>query len=103
MICETNMEIKIKKVDLPEKKIVQVSKSPKILVYFDGKNYYPFGGICPHAKWPLELGNVSENTLTCAGHGWEFDVTNGKCKSNPGRDLHTFQVIERFDEISIIT
>ena len=31
------MEIIIKKTDLPEKKIIEVSKSPKILVYFDGE------------------------------------------------------------------
>ncbi len=97
------MEIKVMKKEIPQNEIIEIAKSPKILVYFDGQQYFAFGGICPHAKWPLELGNVSENILTCAGHGWEFDVTNGKCKSNPGRALHTFQVIERFDEISIIT
>lgn len=95
------MEIIIKKTDLPEKKIIEVSKSPKILVYFDGEKYFQFSGICPHAKWPLELGFVKEKTLTCGGHGWEFDITNGKCTSNPGRDLKIYKIIENEQEIII--
>ena len=96
------MEIIIKKKDLVEKQIIEISKSPKILVYFDGTNFFTFSGICPHAKWPLELGSVSEKTLTCGGHGWEYDITNGKCISNPGRDLQTYKVIEKIDEIIIV-
>lgn len=97
------MEIKIKKEDLQEKQIIEISKSPKILIYFDGEKYFTFSGICPHAKWPLELGNVSKEILTCGGHGWEFDIANGKCVSNPGRDLQIYEIIEKTDEIIIIT
>lgn len=97
------MEIKIKKTDVPEKKIIEVSNSPKILMYFDGKKYFSFSGICPHAKWPLELGRVSEEQLTCGGHSWEFDISNGKCASNPGRDLQSYKIVENLDEITIVT
>ena len=96
------MEIKIRKIDLPEKKIIEVSANPKILVYFDGKKYVSFSGICPHAKWPLELGKVSDQILTCGGHSWEFDISNGDCKSNPGRNLKSFKIIDKVDEIQII-
>jgi len=95
------MEIKIKKSDLPINKIVEISSSPKILVYFDGTSYHAFSGICQHAKWPLELGKVSKKILTCAGHGWEYDITNGKCLSNPGRDLKSYKVIEKAEKIII--
>lgn len=95
------MEIKIKKNDLLINKIVEISSSPKILVYFDGTNYHAFSGICLHAKWPLELGKVNNHTLTCAGHGWEYDITNGKCLSNPGRDLDTYKIIEKEEEIVV--
>ncbi len=95
------MEIKIKKSDLPINKIVEISSSPKILVYFDGINYHAFSGICQHAKWPLELGKVSKKILTCIGHGWEYDITNGKCLSNPGRDLKSFRINEDGDNVLV--
>ena len=99
--CEMLMEIVIKKTNLPVNKIIEISKSPKILVCYDGQNYYAFSGICPHAKWPLNFGKVSDHTLTCAGHGWEYDIVNGKCLSNPGRNLKSYKVIEKVQEIII--
>ncbi len=95
------MEISFKKSDLPTNKLVEISKNPKMIGYFDGQNYYVFSGICLHAKWPLELGKVSQLKLTCAGHGWEYDISNGKCLSNPGRDLKSYKVIEKAEKIII--
>ena len=95
------MEIKIKKEKLEKGELVEISKSPKIIAYFDGEKFFAFSGICPHAKWPLELGTVKNSTLTCGGHGWEFQITNGECISNPGRDLQIYNIIEKSDEILI--
>lgn len=95
------MELKIKKIDLPMGKLIEVSQSPKVIVFNNGEKYLAVSGICPHAKWPLEMGTVKEKTLTCAGHGWEFDITDGKCISNPKRDLKTYKVIEEGDNVII--
>jgi len=95
------MEIKIKKEILEKGKLIEVSKSPKIIIYFNGEKYFAVSGVCPHAKWPLELGFVEGKTLTCGGHGWEFDIVNGNCTSNPGRDLKKYNIIESNDEIII--
>ena len=93
------MKIKITKEILEKGKLVEVSKSPKIIIYFDGEKYFAVSGICPHAKWPLELGFVSDDSLTCGGHGWEFNITNGECISNPGRDIKKYKIKE--DELDI--
>ena len=95
------MELKIKKEKIEKGKLVEVSKSPKIITYFDGNKFFAFSGICPHAKWPLEMGKVEDKRLTCAGHGWEFDITNGICTSNPGRDLTNYKILEKNEEIII--
>ena len=79
------MEIRIKKAKLEEGKLIGISDRPKIIAYFNGSEYFAFSGICPHAKWPLELGTVDDCVLTCAGHSWGFDITDGMCKTNPGR------------------
>jgi nitrite reductase/ring-hydroxylating ferredoxin subunit len=95
------MKIEIKKGNIPRGKLIEISKSPKIIIFNNGKEYFVVSGICPHAKWPLELGTVEEKTLTCGGHGWEFNIINGKCKSNPGRDLKKYNITETNDSIII--
>ena len=97
------MIITVKKEDIPKNEIIELSKNPKVLVVFDGKNYYAFNGICTHAQWPLDKGNLKRNILTCAGHGYEFDVTNGDCLNNPGRDLKMYDVDKKADKIIITT
>jgi len=95
------MKIEIKKGNIPRGKLIEISKSPKIIIFNNGKEYFVVSGICPHAKWPLELGTVEEKTLTCGGHGWEFNIINGKCKSNPGLDLKKYNITETNDSIII--
>ena len=95
------MEIKIDKIKLEEGKLTEISASPKIVGYFDGKQYFAFSGICPHAKWPLELGSVDDCILTCAGHSWGFNITDGECKTNRGRGLKSYNVSETENEIVI--
>ncbi len=96
------MELKIKKEDIPKGKLIEISQSPKIIIFHNGEKYFAISGICPHAKWPLELGSVNGKTLTCGGHGWEFDISNGNCITNPGRDLKKYQILENNDEIIIL-
>tara|TARA_B110000914_G_scaffold129624_1_gene113272 strand:+ start:224 stop:520 length:297 start_codon:yes stop_codon:yes gene_type:complete len=95
------MKIKIKKDSVPIGELVEISKSPKIIIFNNGKEYFGVSGICPHAKWPLELGTVKGKTLTCGGHGWEFNITNGECITNPGRNLKKYNILETNNEIII--
>jgi len=66
-------------------KIIQVPKSPKIIAYFDGEKYFAFSGICPHAKWPLELGSVKDCTRTSLF----FKLKMDKAKCNAALPLLT--------------
>ncbi|ABX12058.1 Rieske (2Fe-2S) protein [Nitrosopumilus maritimus] len=95
------MKFTVKKQDIPIGKLVEVSVSPKIIVFNNGEQIFAVSGICPHAKWPLELGFVKGQTLTCGGHGWEFDISKGNCVTNPGRDLKNYRVIENQNEVII--
>lgn len=86
------MKIRIKKAEINENEIIEISKSPKILLIFDGKTYSAFYGMCPHANWPLNNGIIEGEILGCVAHGYEFNYGNGKCINNPGRDLKKFKV-----------
>jgi len=95
------MDLKINKEQIQKGKLIEISHSPKIVIYFDGANYFAFHGICPHAKWPLEMGRVNNHILTCCGHGWEFNIKDGKCLSNPDRNLKFFTIKEDSDQVII--
>ena len=56
---------------------------------------------CPHQGGPMHEGGLAGKMATCPWHGWEFDVTNGKCGFNPSIKLPTFEVKEDGEEIFI--
>ena len=95
------MDIIVKKEDILKNKIIEISKKPKVLLVFNGKNYFAFNGICPHARWPLDLGTLDTTTLTCIAHGYEFNITDGGCLNNPGRDLKMYDIQNDNDKIVI--
>jgi toluene monooxygenase system ferredoxin subunit len=43
---------------------------------------YAYADTCPHQKSRLSEGTLTEKTLRCARHHWEFDVCTG-CGINP--------------------
>jgi UDP-MurNAc hydroxylase len=43
---------------------------------------------CPHLRADLaKFGSVSDGVLTCALHGWRFDLTKGRCLTAAGHDI----------------
>ena len=36
--------------------------------------------VCPHDGGRISDGFVAGERLVCARHGWEFDVTDGRCR-----------------------
>ncbi|ANW67340.1 (2Fe-2S)-binding protein [Mycobacterium sp. djl-10] len=45
---------------------------------------------CPHLKADLsKFGVVDGNTLTCNLHGWQWNLTNGRCLTTKGHELRS--------------
>ncbi|CAJ1578552.1 Rieske 2Fe-2S domain-containing protein [[Mycobacterium] wendilense] len=45
---------------------------------------------CPHLKADLsKFGVVEGDTLTCNLHGWQWNLTNGRCLTSKGHELRT--------------
>jgi nitrite reductase/ring-hydroxylating ferredoxin subunit len=42
-----------------------------------GDEVFAMENACPHAGIPLSLGQLDGPVVTCAAHGWRFDVRTG--------------------------
>ncbi|MDQ3834112.1 MAG: MBL fold metallo-hydrolase [Actinomycetota bacterium] len=51
---------------------------------------------CPHLKADLtRFGEEKEGVLTCMVHGWQFDLTTGRCLTSDDVRLYTKPILER--------
>jgi nitrite reductase (NADH) small subunit len=58
-------------------------------------------GKCPHAGGPLCKGRLSGATITCAWHGWSYDLITGECDEDPTLSLARYPVRIEGDDIFI--
>jgi nitrite reductase/ring-hydroxylating ferredoxin subunit len=94
----------------------------EIGVYRLGDDLYAYTSWCPHQGGPACEGAVSgtvrgsfdpdsrtttlswtkeDSILYCPWHGWEFDLTTGRCESHPKRRLLSHSVREEDGEILV--
>jgi nitrite reductase/ring-hydroxylating ferredoxin subunit len=55
-------------------------------------NYYAIDNACIHRGGPLGEGELEGTIVTCPWHGWTYDVTTGKCVSNPAACVKFYPV-----------
>jgi nitrite reductase/ring-hydroxylating ferredoxin subunit len=51
----------------------------EIAVFVVDGEAHAFENACPHQGNPLREGEILGDTLTCAFHGWKFDLGTGAC------------------------
>ena len=51
-----------------------------------------FSHLCPHRGGPLKYGSLDDCILTCAWHGWRFDLRSGCRVDMPEPGLQLFPV-----------
>ena len=51
----------------------------EIAVFVVEGEAHAFANACPHEGNPLHEGDILGDTLTCAYHGWKFDLGTGAC------------------------
>ena len=56
---------------------------------------------CLHRGGPLSEGDLDGDLVTCPWHMWQYDVTNGKCRTDPSITLACYQVKVENGEIFI--
>ena len=66
-------------------------ESETVIVESDGKTY-EIQRYCPHAGKDLKCASIAGGKITCARHGWTFDLDTGNCLSGGNMLLKTRQV-----------
>ena len=80
---------------------VMVSDLEKSLHFY--RDLLGFDVLSPeeHQGGPIDEGGIREKNAMCPWHGWEFDVTTGKCTFNDTIRIPTFKVKEEGGEVYV--
>ena len=91
-----------KKSEIPDDtgKCVEVNGKEIALFKVDDKVYAMYQ-ICPHAGGPMSEGGINGKLVTCPWHGWDFDITTGKCSFNESIEQPIFKVKEEGDDVYV--
>lgn len=67
----------------------------RVAVYHASSGYYATDDRCPHTGWPLSDGGELIGTeVTCAMHGWCFNITDGSVvRGMKSLKLRTYRIV----------
>jgi len=57
-----------------------------------GGDYHAISNVCAHAEGPLGEGTLDGHVVACPYHGWQFDVRDGSCLTNPQGRIASYPV-----------
>jgi len=60
---------------------------------------YAMDNECPHQGGPIGDGSIKGTVVSCPWHLWQYDVTSGKCLTNPYANVRSYPVQVSGDEI----
>jgi len=73
-----SLRIPLSSLDRDGRAVVEVDGA-EIAVFVVEGEAHAFANACPHEGNPLHEGDILGDTLTCAYHGWKFDLDTGAC------------------------
>jgi toluene monooxygenase system ferredoxin subunit len=74
---------------------------PVLVADLGGGVFAASSGICPHEDVALADGELVGVRVICPGHGYEFDLTTGRCMHDRALQLRRFALRRVDDEIHI--
>ena len=81
-------------------KVVEVGGKTVAIFNCEGA-FYAIDNTCKHRGGPLGEGSLSNTTVTCPWHGWEYDVTTGECAMDRSIKVQKFDVKVEGDDILV--
>ena len=65
---------------------------PVLIAHVREGQYLASSSICPHEDVSLLDGDLQGPVITCPGHGYEFDLTTGRCPHDAALRLRRFPI-----------
>src|SRR3989338_8777336 len=81
-------------------KVVEISGKTVAVFNCEG-TLFAIDNTCKHRGGPLGEGSLSNTTVTCPWHGWEYDVKTGECAMDPSIKVQTFDVKVEGDDVLV--
>jgi len=79
----------------------RLSTDELILLWRTPEGFYATETSCPHAGGILEIGKIKNGLLFCPWHGWKFQLTDGKCLTEPHAELKIYPILVKNEEIYV--
>ena len=64
-------------------------------------SFYAVDNTCLHRGGPIGEGFLDGTTVTCPWHGWQYDVTSGRCLTNPTAQLACYETRVEGDDVLV--
>jgi NAD(P)H-dependent nitrite reductase small subunit len=73
----------------------------RIAVFNVNGSFFAIDDICRHKRGTLARGILGGYTVSCPQHGWKFDVTTGRCATNPEGHNRSYPVTVENGEVFV--
>lgn len=86
-------EVVLHKDALEPGKIIEIIIAGRaIAVARVGAEFHAISNTCAHAEGPLGEGTLDGHVVACPYHGWQYDVRDGSCLTNPQVRVASFPI-----------
>ena len=73
----------VDEIPVGERKVFEIEGDEICVFNIDGE-FYAIDNACPHARFPLSRGHLTDKIILCPFHCWDFDLETGKSPTIPG-------------------
>lgn len=89
--------------DVPLGHGLLVEKDGRAVAVFNAGagRFYACGALCPHEDGPLAEGWIEGQAAVCPWHGFDFDLTTGRCLVDPDLTIPVYAVRVTGDRIEV--
>jgi nitrite reductase (NADH) small subunit len=89
--------------EIPEGRGIFVERNGVVLAVFnagDGR-FHACGAVCPHEDGPLSEGWLEGDAVVCPWHGFDFDLTTGRCRVDEDLSVPVYRVRVRGGTVEV--
>lgn len=72
-----------------------------LILYRHGENVNCYLNACPHLATPLDRGKLDNHILTCASHGFQYNLQTGECLTVADIPLQSYPVQIKNDKVFV--